>query len=304
MNATAYIRRSCPVCGSQEAEDEVHSARRAEAMRLENLRPFWSGFFKEKVFFSYHRCADCELLYAPRFFSDAQLDELYAEMAPNMDIVTTDAILATQRGYYEEAARAGAAGGYLEIGPDVGHVVTHAARSGRHDHFWLFEPNRAVHSELAAATQGSPHTISTSMTDLSAVPEGSVGLAVMVHVLDHLLEPVAMLEQIRRKLRPDGALVTVTHNERSALRYIMGKRWPPFCLQHPEVYNPRSIEALMRRAGYADVKVARSRNYFPLDFIVKQAAWTIGIKLDRLNLPKIPLGLKLGNILTTSRLQV
>jgi SAM-dependent methyltransferase len=301
MTESAYLQRACPSCGSLRHDHEVASGRRAENLPIEELRPFWSGFFKEKVFFSYHRCADCGLLFAPTFFSEAQLDSLYAAMAPNMDVVTSDAIIATQRGYYEVAARAGVDGSYLEIGPDVGHIVEHAASTERFDHFWLFEPNRAVHAPLAQATQSRPCSISTAMTDLSAVPDGSVGLAVMVHVLDHLVEPVPMLAQIRRKLKPGGALVTVTHNERSLLRHAMGNRWPPFCLQHPEVYSPASITGLMRRAGFAAVRVERSRNYFPVDFLVRQAAWAVGLDLSRVRLPTTRIGLRLGNIMTVAR---
>lgn len=302
MTETTYHRRNCPSCGSKQHRVEVHSQRQAENLAFEELRPFWSGLFKEKLFFSYHRCETCGLLYAPNFFTNAQLDDLYAQMAPNMDVVTTDAILATQQDYYENAAKWGASnGGYLEIGPDVGYIVDHVAQAGNYEHFWLFEPNVAVHDKLLNATRGQACTISTEMTDLSAVPDGSVGLAVMIHVLDHLLDPVVMLEQIRRKLLPNGALVVVTHNEKSMLRYVMGVRWPPFCLQHPEIYNPGSITALMQQAGFANVTVERSKNYFPIDFIVKQAAWTAGIDLSNVQLPKTKIGMRLGNILTVAR---
>jgi hypothetical protein len=44
--------------------------------------------------------------------------------------------------------------------------------------------------------------------------------------------------------------------------------------------------------------VQRSRNYFPIGFMIRQAGWAAGIKLDRVPLPNAALGLKLGNILT------
>jgi hypothetical protein len=273
-------------------------------MSLDALRPFWSGFHDEPRFFSYHRCMQCGLLFSPVFFSESQLQALYSKLAPNMEEYTGgDSIAATQRGYFDDAVKQGTAlvGDYLEIGPDVGHVTTIAAQVGSFDRFWLFEPNTAVHEALAMATLGKPHTISTAMTDLSAVPDGSVGMAVMVHVLDHMLDPMVMLDQIRHKLRPDGALVTVTHNEKSALRFAIGRRWPPFCLQHPEVYNPASIEALMRRAGYGRVAVRPSKNVFPFDFLAKQAARTIGLDLKRVPLPTFTMGLRLGNIITVAR---
>ena len=123
----------------------------------------------------------------------------------------------------------------------------------------------------------------------------------MVHVLDHLLDPAEMLAQIHAKLRPGGTLLIVTHNEASLLRRLLGTRWPPFCLQHPEIYSPASLTRLVARAGYNGVKVRPSKNYFPVDFLVRQAAWTVGIKLGAVPLPKIPLGLQLGNMLTIAR---
>jgi hypothetical protein len=294
-----FPRRPCPLCGAAGARDEVHSERRAETLSFEALRPFWSGLFKEKVFFSYHRCETCALLYNPVYFSEAQLAELYADMAPNMDVVGDDTIIATQRGYFERAERgAPLGGGYLEIGPDVGYVVGEAARTGAFEHFWLFEPNLAIHDTLRAATLGQPATLRPEMDDLSAVPDGSVGLAVMIHVLDHMLEPLATLRQLRAKLRPGGRLMIVTHNEQSLLRRAIGLRWPPFCLQHPELYSPETMQRLLDRAGYRDIAVERSRNYFPIDFLARQAAWSLGVKLKRVPLPSSPIGLRLGNILT------
>lgn len=294
-----FLHRACPACGASHTREEAHSPVRAETMNVEALRPYWSGLFSEKRFFTYHRCLGCGLLYNPRFFDGARLGELYSSMAPNMEIVSNDAIAATQKGYFDAtAAQATLDGGYLEIGPDSGHIVREAATRGAFEHFWLFEPNRAIHETLVASVGGRPASVLTDMDDLSPVPDGSVGLAVMVHVLDHLLDPLAMLTQIRAKLRPGGTLLIVTHNEKSLLRRLMGMRWPPFCLQHPELYNPATITALLGRAGYAGARVTRSRNYFPVAFLARQAAWTVGLKLDRVPLPAFSLGLRLGNMLT------
>ena len=294
-----YPLRRCPACSADQPRDEVFSERRAERIALDDLRPFWSGLFKEKLFFTYSRCGSCAQLYAPHFFTKDQLGELYAHMPPNMEEIPGPALEATQRGYWRAAKQRGPlTGDYLEIGPDVGCIVGAAAREASYDHFWLFEPNRAVHDTLAEAANDRSHLISTEMDDLSPVPDGSVGLAVMIHVLDHLLEPLAILHQIRRKMTPGGMVMIVTHNERSLLRKLMGVKFPPFCLQHPELYNRRTISALLKRAGFDSVEVGRSKNYFPLAFMIRQAAWTAGFDLSEMRLPTIQLGLKLGNMLT------
>lgn len=301
MHAPALHNRSCPLCGTDAARAEVSSRPAADTLDMNALEPFWFGIEKERRFFTYHRCSSCDLLYNRTFFDDAQLGNLYGAMPPNMDVVATASIEATQHGYFEALKGRELTGGYLEIGPDVGYVAREAATHGNFDHFWLFEPNQAVHPQLKAACGDRPSTISTSMHDLSIVPDASVGVAVMVHVLDHILEPLAMLRSILRTLRPGGTLVIVTHNEGSLMTKILGRRWPAFCLQHPELYNPKTMQKLLYKAGYADAQVQRSLNHFPIDFLARQAAQAVGIKLGKLPLPSRSIGLRLGNILTLAR---
>lgn len=302
MSSSEFAVRDCPVCGSDQGTIEVASARRAEGMSLKELHPFWYTFVGEKVFFSYARCPRCGILFTPSFFTEEQLSELYSDMPANMDVGAPDALDATQRGYWDMiAANAKLEGDYLEIGPDVGHVARHAASEGDFGKFWLFEPNKGVHAELARSVQGQLCVISSEMTDLSQVPDNSVGVAVMVHVLDHLVDPAGLLKQTRAKLRPDGVLAIVTHNEGSMLRRIMGKKWPPFCLQHPELYNSNSIAKLLHATGFERVNVGRTKNYFPFSFMARQLAALAGLKMDRVPLPDTVIGLNLGNILTLAR---
>lgn len=299
MTVPALRNRVCPLCGSHDAAAAVVCREPAEDHGLDTLRPYWFGIEKARRFFTYRRCDYCGLLYNRVFFDDAQLNELYGEMPPNMDLVPNASIAATQRGYFDAAVACGALDGdYLEIGPDIGHIVSEAVRRGRFNRYWLFEPNRAVHDALRSASCGRPTEISPVMDDLSPVPDASVGLAVMIHVLDHLLDPLAMLQAIRGKLRPGGRLLIVTHDEQSLLARILGPRWPAFCLQHPELYNPRTIKRMLVRAGYDGVKVSRSVNHFPIDFLARQAGLALGLKLDRMRLPRRSIGLRLGNMLT------
>ncbi|NWK98185.1 class I SAM-dependent methyltransferase [Sphingobium lactosutens] len=303
MTLPALRDRACPACGAKTGKDEVACPGDAGTMTVAQLRPYWHGLEKTKHFFPYRRCADCALLYNPVFFDDAQLADLYAAMPPNMDMLPFSAVADTQRGYFAAAARSGPlSGDYLEIGPDIGHLVTEAVAHGGFGRFWLFEPNRAVHDQLKQATGGKPASILTDMTDLSPVPDGSVGLAVLVHVLDHLLDPLTMLRTIGTKLKPGGTLLIVTHDEGSLLRRALGRRWPPFCLQHPLLYNPGTIRRLVARAGFPAIRVVPSTNYFPIDFLVRQGAQAAGFTLPgRLPLPRRAIALRLGNMLTIAQ---
>lgn len=301
MNTNSYLTRKCPICKNDKKSDlEIISLNKAENLEYESLIPYWNGFFKEKIFFSYARCLSCNLLFNPVFYQEQQLKELYEQMAPNMDLVPMAALVKTQRGYFDILKKYSSLnGGYIEVGPDVGIFTKNCSRNGNFDKYWLCEPNRSVSSALAASVGEKPFQIIEDMFDFEMIPNDSASVAVMIQVLDHLLDPVATLSELKRKLVPGAKLLLVTHNEKSFLRKIVGWRWPAFCLQHPQIYSPISITALLEKSGYKVNTIERSINYFEFSFLLKHLLWAFGIKIK--SIPAIfnfTIGLKLGNIIT------
>ena len=170
---------------------------------------------------------------------------------------------------------------------------------GQFDSYWLCEPNKEVAGALEKSVGNNKFTIIEDMFGFSTIPDSSASVAVMIQVLDHLLDPVATLAELKTKLLPNAKLLLVTHNEQSLLRKIVGWKWPAFCLQHPQIYNPHSIIRLLEEAGYKVNSIKRSTNYFQFSFLLKHLLWAFGIKIK--SVPSIfnfTIGLKLGNMIT------
>ncbi len=299
-----YGARRCPCCGSSadRSTPEVRSEPAAEERSFESLQRLWYGFFSDKVFFTYHRCTGCGMLYSPTYFSEGQLEVLYASMPANMAEVEPGSIERTQYGYFRALSGESKAGGdFLEIGPDAGIFAGYCVSAGKFERAWMFEPNLNAHGELRQRLGALPSEISTSLTDLSRVPDASVSVAAMIHVLDHLVEPVPFLQALRPKMRPDGTLIIVTHDERSLLARILGSRWPAYCLQHPHLFNPASMRSMLSSGGFGLTKTVASVNYFPVKFLLKQLALAIKLQLPELPGPRFELPLKLGNFITLAR---
>lgn len=88
-----YQSRHCPICQKKsKIKIEISSKVKGENLSYEKLIPYWNGFFKEKIFFSYARCQTCKLLFCPTFFHLEQLEKLYEQMPPNMDLVPEAAL--------------------------------------------------------------------------------------------------------------------------------------------------------------------------------------------------------------------
>lgn len=298
-----YLHRHCPICQKRtETSVEVSSKVRAEDLSYENLIPYWNGFFKEKIFFSYARCSVCDLLFTPIFYQLNQLEALYSQMPPNMDVVPMSALQKTQRAYFIELKnKSSLRNGYIEIGPDIGIFTLNCVSEGNFDKYWLCEPNKSVAKALAEVVSERDFQIIEDMIGFSEIPNKSAGAAVMIQVLDHLLDPVATLKDLGNKLNSEGKLLLVTHNEKSILRRLTNWKWPAFCLQHPQIYSPNSITKLLEAAGYKVESIRRSKNYFEFSFLLKHLLWAFGFKVK--SVPKIfnfTIGLKLGNMITVA----
>lgn len=301
MKENIFLSRACPVCGGKAfTQDTIHSEVKADSLDFDALVPCWNGFFKDKVFFSYARCSGCALLYAPTFFNGSQLEQLYGQMPPNMAEVPLEALRRTQRGYFEALKNCSdLEGGFIEVGPDIGLFTENCVREGKYDEYWLFEPNRDVLPALSKIVEGRKFHIIHDMFGFSHVPDHAASAAVMIHVLDHLLDPVATLRALRQKLKPGARLLLVTHDESSLLRRIVGWRWPAFCLQHPQIYNPESMRVLLEAAGYEVLQRSKTVNFFQFSFLLKHLLWAFGIKVQSVpSFGQLTLGLKLGNMLT------
>lgn len=83
-------------------------------------------------------------------------------------------------------------------------------------------------------------------------PDAPYDVAVLSNVLEHALDPAAMLRDVARLLRPGGEIWISCPNSRSWLRRLTGRRWinwhVPFHIVH---FDAETLSACIARAGLA-----------------------------------------------------
>jgi len=75
-------------------------------------------------------------------------------------------------------------------------------------------------------------------------------VATSFHVLEHVLDPVEFLQDIRAVVRPGGHAFIVTPNSASLGAAISGRRWPGFLADHRNLFNSSSICKTAEQAGW------------------------------------------------------
>ncbi len=297
-----WKKRNCPICdqNSHSEAPEMASPRRAENLSWEQVKDLFVGLREEQSFFSYYRCLNCGLLYCPWYFSDEQLEVLYSEMPDNLMGEDKSVISKTQSGYVKWLAKRTSGRNYMEIGPDIGLVANSVDSTFSIDNSYLVEPNRAVHPELS---KSMPKSAEVKVVEyLNQVENAKSDLITGIHVYDHLLYPVRDLVELRSKSSMGASLIIVVHNEKSPLRYLMKKAWPPFCLQHPQLYNPETLGKLLKKSGWQLEEVKKSTNWYKARHFVEMGLGVLGLpKWISKIFPSVEVPLKLGNMISISK---
>ena len=88
------------------------------------------------------------------------------------------------------------------------------------------------------------------------LPEGRYDAIVMNHVIEHAVDPPALLRECRRLLKQEGQLVVVTPNTGSLGHRLFGPHWRPLePPRHLFLFSDRNLPHLARKAGFLNAEV-------------------------------------------------
>ena len=300
---TVWDRRVCPLCNSSKIlmKPTASAKHPAEFMDWETAKSYFIGLRNDQVFFSYYRCIECELLYCPWYFNSVQIAELYAAMPDNTMGEDKSTVSRTQSTYARWIMKSNVSNKrYLEIGPDIGLVAKEIVKINIPEHVSFLEPNQSVKDELQKSAL--PVQNIKIVNFIENLNENNFTLVVGVHVYDHLLTPVDDLTNLRKKVQSGSHLAIVVHNEKSILRFILKAKWPPFCLQHPQLYSPQTLRKILQLNGWEVVDSGKSTNWYHLKYFVKMGAQIMGLpKMLSKIVPDVEIPVKLGNMICLAR---
>jgi 2-polyprenyl-3-methyl-5-hydroxy-6-metoxy-1,4-benzoquinol methylase len=147
------------------------------------------------------------------------------------------------------AARPG--GQVLDVGCGSGRMMRRLAELGWEVHGIDFDP-KAVE---VARNQGLDVRLGT--LDEQSYDDGSFDAIVMNHVIEHVPDPLRLLESCKRVLKPGGKLVLATPNAWSWGHQRYGRSWrglePP---RHLHIFTPQAIKRLAVDAGFTQLEVS------------------------------------------------
>ena len=140
-------------------------------------------------------------------------------------------------------------GRLLDIGCNEGRTLKNYARNG------FRAEGTELNETAAAAARAAGFTVFTGALDDFA-PAVPYDVAVLSNVLEHSLDPKAMLRSARRLLKADGELWISCPNSQSWLRPVFGRSWihwhVPFHITH---FSADTLRNLLEESGFRHIEI-------------------------------------------------
>jgi SAM-dependent methyltransferase len=219
---------------------------------------------------TYYGCPVCETLFQhPMPTIDqmrAYVDDEYASGVYN-DYVAAAALKSLTFSRRAQRIRARATGRLLDVGASCGFFVQEALALG-FDAYGVELSASAIAKApaqlVSRLTLGDVNTLALEETE-------PFDVVTAFDLIEHVFDPIAFLQEVRRVARPGALLAITTPDVRHALRYILRARWPMFQpLQHTVLFSQRGLRLALSKAGYEDIEIGPASKTLTADYLAGQ----------------------------------
>jgi 2-polyprenyl-3-methyl-5-hydroxy-6-metoxy-1,4-benzoquinol methylase len=128
--------------------------------------------------------------------------------------------------------------------------------------------DRAVSSD--ASGRISCRRVDLNRLDEASVPQGSFEVVACVAVIEHVLDPLALLRFLRSITAPGGFAYVVGPEVTSAAHRLMRRFWPYYCTdEHVTLPSLASIEKAVAIAGGGTFQLRRVNVHYSLKYLMR-----------------------------------
>lgn len=291
--------RPCPVCNTSSGNARLFLEGNIDPSKLTAFS-FASRKEPEYMCHRLMQCPTCDLVYVDQPPGEDELAHAYHTANYDSSEEANDAAAAyigAIRPTLNALARCQSA---LEIGTGTGIFLEYLSREGFSELVGV-EPSSAA---IEAAPMCRRAWIREAMFDEHDFAPSSFDLICCFMTLEHVPEPGVIARAALRLLRTGGAFVTVTHDYRSIVNRLLGKRSPIIDIEHMQLFSERSVRFLFENSGYAGVTTKTFVNSYALGYWMRLAPLPPVLKrgvsqvMSALGVDHFKLGINVGNHIT------
>jgi SAM-dependent methyltransferase len=258
--------RPCPVCQTPAENASIFQMENIDQSRISGFS-YASRKAPEYMCHQLVRCRTCDLVYASSPPAQAELAQAYHVAEYDSSEEANDAALAYIKAMRPILEKLKGKTRILEIGSGTGVLLELLQAEGFTELVGV-EPSSAA---IAAAPANRRAWLKEGIFEENNFEPASFDLICCFMTMEHVQDPMATAMSASRLLRPGGAFVTVTHDYRSLVNRLLGKRSPIIDIEHMQLFSKISICELFKRCGLSDVSANPFVNRYSLEYWLRLA---------------------------------
>jgi SAM-dependent methyltransferase len=255
----------CAICDGSSASRELYPA----SLDLSAFTPevFSARRLPDRVHYRLVKCSTCGLVRSDPVLEAEAMAMLYRSSTFDYGEELAGLRITYGAAIDELALRRPERRGLLDIGCGNGFVLGLARERGWGEVRGV-EPS---HDGIEKAPEDLRDAIVCDIMRPGLFAAESFDAVTLFQVLDHIPDPVALLEECRRVLRPGGVVLALNHNVAAVSARLLGRRSPIVDVEHTYLYSPETMRRLFTKAGFEVETVGPVRNTYSLAYLVHLA---------------------------------
>ncbi len=286
MNAS----RKCPVCDSRVTTLYYKKNR---TVPVASYAPTSSDF---GIFYDLYRCDACHTVFASESLSDELMATAYEFSQHDGYMLEQD----NRRRNFKHLAKAlsryldaGEETSVLDVGASTGLFLDTVREVFPH---WKLSGVEPSTDAVKKCEEMFDISLRQGVFESIEIAPETHDVVTMLDLIEHIHNPMHVIDAANRCLKPNGLLVITTPNIESWTARFFGRRWWSFRLMHTLYFSPLSIQQMLARGGFRVVKMRGLIRLFSLRYCLRHLGWTI-----RGPSVVIPFPLSLGDMLVIAR---
>ena len=247
----------CPLCHKDNFQI-VYTA------KFEDINRSFDYLTETPAHYQIVRCKTCQMLYSNPIFQEEAILSLYRHASVENCVNDEEqrSIQINMQRYLGRLIHLSGitAGTLLDIGCGAGYLLNYAKQVGFDIHG--VEPNKDA-ARFSCRLTGV-NSILNGVYDRNLYSPETFDLITLIHVIDHVVSPKTLLENIFYHLKPDGYLIVATHNISSLLAHLTKENFIAYSIQHISYFTPDTLRTLLGHCGFEHTKTFGSVTTYSL----------------------------------------
>lgn len=102
--------------------------------------------------------------------------------------------------------------------------------------------------------------------------KGPYDIVTLIDVIEHVSNPVELIKEIKKVLKPNGILVVVTPDVDSYMARLLKYKWWHFRIAHIGYFNKQTLNLTLHNAGFKLFKLSRPTWFFSVAYLLERVS--------------------------------